>query len=597
MQIHKNTVPIFFATDDSYAPFAAVAIKSLSDNASRKYRYKIHILFTDLSADNRKKIGMLETENMKIEFFDVKEKMKKSGGNFHLRDYYSFATYYRFFIPEMFPQYKKGIYLDSDIAVLGDISELYNIKLSDNLVAAVSDEIVADMDAFGEYVEKVIGTPREKYFNAGVLLMNLEKLREVDIELKLKKLMQLYRFPVAQDQDYLNVLCADKVVYLDKSWNKTAYPESPKNAKPNIAHYKMNYKPWHYDGVGYEEYFWEYAKKTQPYKEQIINIKNSYTEADRENDAHAGESLQELALLEIKKALQSDYVLPINMAEEGTDEQLSRAEILKKIEEYEREGLFDVDVENDPPTRPLEPGEVDYLGKKLKTRFCTFIANVVAKTYFDGLIRKNELIIKEIRGIENYKAVVKKGVIITANHFNPYDNYAVYKAIEPLLRGKRLYKIIREGNYTTFKGLYGFFFRHCNTLPIPSKLSVWREMSDAVCTLISKNEKILIYPEQALWWNYKKPRPLKSGAFRFAVKSGAVVLPVFITMEDSKYLEPDGSKRQAYTLHFLKPIYADPDLSDKQNTEKMAEKNYAAWKEVYESFYGKPLKYSGGAEK
>ncbi len=594
MQIQKNTVPIFFATDDSYAPFAAVAIKSLCDNASKNYQYKIHILFTDLSADNRKKIGTLETQNIKIDFVDVKEKMKRSGNNFHLRDYYSFATYYRFFIPEMFPQYKKGIYLDCDIAVLGDISELYNVSLGDNLVAAVSDEIVADIDVFGNYAEKVIGISKEKYFNAGVLLMNLERLRAVSIESALKKLMQVYRFPVAQDQDYLNVLCADKVVYLDKKWNKTAYPLS--NEKPYIAHYKMNFKPWHYDGVGYEEYFWEYAKKTLPYKEQIIDIKNAYTETDRDNDAHAAESLLELAALEIKKARQSDYVLPIYMAEEGADMQLSRAEILKKIEEYERQGLFDVDVENDPPSRPIEPGEVDYLGEKLGTKFLTFIANVAAKTYFDSLIRKNELIIKEIRGIENYKAVADKGVIITANHFNPYDNYAVFKAIEPLLPGKRIYRIIREGNYTTFKGLYGFFFRHCDTLPIPSKLAVWREMSNAVCTLISRNKKILIYPEQAMWWNYKKPRPLKSGAFRFAVKSGAIVLPVFITMEDSIYTEPDGSKRQAYTVHFLKPIYADPDLSDKQNTEKMAEQNYAAWKEVYESFYGIPLKYSGGEE-
>ncbi len=596
MQIKKNTVPIFFATDNAYAPFAAVAIKSLSENASKNYLYKIHILFTDLSSDNRKKIGTLETENIKIEFFDVKEKMKKSGNDFHLRDYYSFATYYRFFIPEMFPQYKKGVYLDSDITVLGDISELYNTEIGDNLVAAVSDEIVADIDIFGEYVERVIGTPREKYFNAGILVMNLEQLRIIGIESELKKLMKVYRFPVAQDQDYLNVLCANKVVYLDKLWNKTAYPESPEDITPYIAHYKMNLKPWHYDGVGYEGFFWEYVEKTEVYKEQIIGIKNAYSESDKDNDAHAAASLEELALLEIKKARQSDYVLPIYMAEEGTSAQLSRAEILKKIEEYEREGFFDVDVENDPPSRPIEPGEVDYLGKKIKTKCLTFIANIAAKTYFDGLIRKNELIIKEIRGIENYKAVAKKGVIITANHFNPYDNYAVYKAIEPLLHGKRLYRIIREGNYTGFKGLYGFFFRHCDTLPIPSKLAVWREMSNAVCTLISKNEKILIYPEQALWWNYKKPRPLKSGAFRFAVKSGAIVLPVFITMEDSKYSEPDGSKRQAYTVHFLKPIYPDPDLSDKQNTEKMAEQNYAAWKQVYEEFYGVPLKYSGGDE-
>lgn len=274
-----------------------------------------------------------------------------------------------------------------------------------------------------------------------------------------------------------------------------------------------------------------------------------------------------------------------------------RNEIIKKIEEYEKMGLFDVDVEDDPPTRPIEVGEIDYLAKKISTKIATFFANMVAKTYFDGLIRRRRLIIKEIRGIENYKAVRNMGVVITANHFNPYDNYAVYKAIETYLHGKRLYKIIREGNYTTFKGLYGFFFRHCNTLPIPSKLAVWREMSDAVNTLLCRKEKILIYPEQAMWWNYKKPRPLKSGAFRFAVKAAAPVLPVFITMEDSEILEPDGFYRQEYTLHFLEPIFPDNNLTDKQNAEMMAEKNFNAWKAVYESFYGKALEYTLGGEK
>ena len=268
-----------------------------------------------------------------------------------------------------------------------------------------------------------------------------------------------------------------------------------------------------------------------------------------------------------------------------------RLEILKKIDQLEREGKFDIDVEDDPPTIPLEPGQVDYLGKKLSTRISTEFANYVAKFYFDRCIKKGQLVIKEVKGYENYLAVAEKGVIITANHFSPFDNYAVFKVIEKQLGRKRLYKIIREGNYTSFKGLFGFFFRHCNTLPLCSNLTLWREFTNAVSFLLDRGEKILIYPEQAMWWNYKKPRPLKSGAFRFAAKAKAPVLPFFLTMEDGENIGPDGFPIQEYTVHILPAIYPEKELSIKENTLKMCEKNYNLWKETYESFYGIPLTY------
>lgn len=273
-----------------------------------------------------------------------------------------------------------------------------------------------------------------------------------------------------------------------------------------------------------------------------------------------------------------------------------RLNILKKIEEYEHLGYFDRDVEDDPPTRPLKPGEVDYLGEKWRTRVSSEFANFVAKTYFDRLISKGELVIKEVRGIENYRAVSDRGVIITANHFNPFDNYAVFKVIEKDLGRRRLYKIIREGNYTSFPGIYGYFFRHCNTIPLASNISALREMMSAVGKLLERGEKILIYPEQGMWWNYKKPRPLKSGAFRFSVRAGAPVLPFFLTLEDTDRIGGDGFPIQAYTVHILPAIFPDPEKGMKENMREMALKNYEAWKETYESFYGIPLEYTTEAE-
>ena len=110
--------------------------------------------------------------------------------------------------------------------------------------------------------------------------------------------------------------------------------------------------------------------------------------------------------------------------------------------------------------------------------------------------------------------------------------------------------------------------------------------------LLRRGEKVLVYAEQGMWWNYRKPRPLTNGAFKFAVTSNVPVLPMFITMNDSDIIGGDGFPIQEYTLHILEPIYPDPNKSDKENIEWMKNKNYEMWKNVYETTYGIPLTYS-----
>lgn len=267
-----------------------------------------------------------------------------------------------------------------------------------------------------------------------------------------------------------------------------------------------------------------------------------------------------------------------------------RLKILEKIDEYERAEKWDCDVEDDPETIELLPNKVDYLNKKLSNKIATIIANRAGIKFFEKLIKQGQFVIKDVVGLENYLSV-KGGAIITCNHFNACDNYAVYRTIRPYMGRKKLYKVIREGNYTNFPGPIGFFFRHCNTLPLSSNTETMKKFLVAVRTLLGRGEKILIYPEQGMWWNYRKPRPLKSGAFRFAVTCNVPVVPVFITMEDTETLDPYGFPVQAYTINFLKPIYPNNELSKKDNMEYMKNENYRLWKETYEKFYNKKLVY------
>ena len=267
-----------------------------------------------------------------------------------------------------------------------------------------------------------------------------------------------------------------------------------------------------------------------------------------------------------------------------------RLKVLERIEELESQELWDHPVEDDPKSTPLLPNKVDYLNKKLSSKIASWIANIAGKKYFEKMLKNKQMIIEKVVGIENFTAV-KTGAIITCNHFNPCDNYAVYKAIEPYLKGKKLYKIIREGNYTNFPNPYGFFFRHCNTLPLSSNMETMKKFMSAVDVLLKRGEKILIYPEQEMWWNYRKPRPCKNGAYKIAVNNNVPIIPVFITMEDSDILDSDGFFVQKYTVNFMPAIYPKSELSKKENAEYLKQENYRLCKEKYEEFYKIPLVY------
>ena len=268
-----------------------------------------------------------------------------------------------------------------------------------------------------------------------------------------------------------------------------------------------------------------------------------------------------------------------------------RLRVLARIKEYEQQGRFNEDVEEDDPAIPIQPGEVDYTVKKLSSKAKTAVANFLGRAFFENMIRRKKLIIREVRGIENAIAV-QEGAIVTCNHFHLSDNYVVYKTIRPALKKHHyLYKVIKESNYTNFKGPVRIMMRHANTLPLSANLATMKEFYSGMKTLLERGEKILIYPEQAMWFNYRKPRPLKEGAFRFAAKYNAPVIPVFIGMQDSDETDDEGFPVQALYVHYLPAIRPDSSLSVGENTRQMKEKNYALWVEAYEAFYHEKLTY------
>lgn len=282
------------------------------------------------------------------------------------------------------------------------------------------------------------------------------------------------------------------------------------------------------------------------------------------------------------------------MKEEQTIEKSQdRLEILDEIDKLEREGKFDVDPEKDPPTIVLTPDNVDYLKTKKYSKIKRRVANKVGEKFLDEILKNNKLIIKQINGIENFKKV-STGAMVTCNHFNPFDSFAVEKAFREAgkIREKKLFKVIREGNYTNFPGFYGFLFRNCDTLPLSSNKRTMVEFMKAVDIILQRGDWILIYPEQSLWWNYRKPKPLKDGAYKMAARNNVPIIPIFITMEDSNIIGDDGFPVQEYIINIEEPIYPDSNKTEKENADIMKNKNFEIWKKVYEDFYKIPLQYT-----
>jgi len=281
------------------------------------------------------------------------------------------------------------------------------------------------------------------------------------------------------------------------------------------------------------------------------------------------------------------------MKEQVIEKAQDRLEILDEIDRLEREGRFDVDPEKDPPNIVLTPDNVDYLKEKSTSRLKRKVANKMGEKFLDEILRNNKLIIKDVKGLENLQKI-ETGAMITCNHFNPFDSFTIEKVFRMAGKDKDkiLYKVIREGNYTNFPGFYGFLFRNCDTLPLSSNKRTMVNFMKAVDTILKRGDFILIYPEQSLWWNYKKPKPLKDGAYRMATRNNVPVIPIFITMEDSNIIGDDGFPIQEYIVNIEEPIYPDLKLSEKENTDIMKEKNFQVWQRVYEDFYKIPLKYT-----
>lgn len=295
--MNKPIIPIFFAIDNDYAKFFSVALSSLVDNVSDDNFYNIHILYEGLSEDNKQALMAFEKENVKLIFSEMNKNLaviKDKAGTRLKCERFTLTIFFRLFIPVMFPQYDKAVYLDSDITILDDIAKFYNIDLGNNYLGGVVDKSVWGFKPIMDYYINASGIDPHEYINSGVLLMNLKELRKAKLDERFLYLHEKYEFDsCCPDQDYLNVLCKGKITFIDDVWNTMPAKDQKEGEMPSLIHYNLYEKPWHYKDVNYGSFFWDYAKKTSFYPE-LKNVLDNFTLEDKKKDE---ESLNSLLLL------------------------------------------------------------------------------------------------------------------------------------------------------------------------------------------------------------------------------------------------------------------------------------------------------------
>ena len=269
----------------------------------------------------------------------------------------------------------------------------------------------------------------------------------------------------------------------------------------------------------------------------------------------------------------------------------SKKEVIKNIKQNILDNELNKKVEINDPT--LTENELEMVLKRFyglrKHKVAYFLESRFANLFVDILGRKLSKNI-QIEGIENIKDI-NNGAIVTSNHFNPLDNLTIRKLIKKCYK-KNVYIVSQETNLA-MPGFLGYLMNSLNIIPLCKGPNyIIKTFKPELKKILDKNNYILIYPEEEMWFNYRLPRPCKRGAYEFAAENNVPVISCFVEIIDKEEDDNDEFKEVEYVVHVLKPIYPDSNKSVRENSKIMAELDYQQKIEAYEKAYHKKLDYT-----
>ncbi len=289
------TKDIVLICDDNYSFPTAVCVQSIVDNVNKNLQLNVHVCTFGLTLVNEQMIKKISSPNIKVEVnvFDKREYESKIH-SVSQKSHVSPAALIKFELANYFTDLDSVLYLDSDIIIKGDLTELLNTDVSDYYIAA-SYEFWKHINRLMYSLQRSMSS--DFYFNSGVMLLNLKKYREDNIPDKLWYHKLNMTKTKLMDQESLNSVCGSKVLPLSVKWNfnpvfldnrflkeiRKVYGEAystPEDLEENIRiiHYVgAADKPWVYKNAKMRSY-WDSA-----YFNTHIGIKLQDKELDQES--------------------------------------------------------------------------------------------------------------------------------------------------------------------------------------------------------------------------------------------------------------------------------------------------------------------------
>ncbi|MBF6638070.1 DUF4422 domain-containing protein [Rouxiella silvae] len=280
-----HSVPLVICFDDNYAMSGGALINSIVKNSSSDKNYDIVILENGVSQRNKGRLKELvkEHSNINVRFFDVNAFSELKG--VYTRAHFSAATYARLFIPQLFKNFPRVLFIDADTVVESDVAEILDLDIGNNLVAAVKDIVMEGFVKFNAIAQSDSGVQTaaqylktsllmedpDKYFQAGIILFNVEVMNQENTFSKLMESMKEKNYWFL-DQDIMNKVFYNRVHYLPLCWNvyhgngntddffpnlkfSTYMSFLDARRNPKMIHYAGENKPWNTSNVDFFDNF------------------------------------------------------------------------------------------------------------------------------------------------------------------------------------------------------------------------------------------------------------------------------------------------------------------------------------------------------
>lgn len=290
----KNQISVIFSSSNAYAPYLGVTIAALLKNMNPRRNYDLLVLETEMSEQNKREIEaeVLPHKNCRIRFINLEKELSVYNDLFYVFPPLSKETYYRLFIDRFCSGYDKMIYIDADTLILTDLCELNDLELGDYWIAAAKDYVLQSRYInrgfdVNYYMNNIIAMDYKKYVQCGVMILNLKKLKQINFAQKAVQMLQYLHNPRYVDQDVINKVCEDHILYLSPKFNfMTFYQDSSikehidesfreeiESAKKDMRIYHMpGGKPDMFPDYEFSSLYFQYARETVFYERLMKNV-------------------------------------------------------------------------------------------------------------------------------------------------------------------------------------------------------------------------------------------------------------------------------------------------------------------------------------